>query len=138
VLAARGRTSVLPPEATHADTREVVGHKKKRRGPGASLFLRPWVSMAEALGWGYREMPSTAVVTPHGGGTHNVLNGGANQRNAMLDRMADPDQWAGPPVAGLGFARRAEKPSDDTTGDGYRDRDFRSLDRPAPTITEKA
>ena len=53
LMAAKGR-SVSPPVPTHADSRQTL-----------PLFWKPWVSMAEALGWGYREQAAPTVT---GGG----------------------------------------------------------------------
>ncbi|MFF7921777.1 DNA cytosine methyltransferase [Streptomyces mirabilis] len=84
LFASRHRTAV-PPEPTHA------------RNPGPdTLFgptLRPWVTMAEALGWGYIQRPAPTVT---GGGTRT---GGAEpfgnaSRKAMRAAMDNPGHWA--------------------------------------------
>ncbi|MFI6543361.1 DNA cytosine methyltransferase [Streptomyces prunicolor] len=74
-----------PPEPTHA----------KNPGPD-TLFgpaLAPWVTMAEALGWGYLQRPAPTVT---GGGTRT---GGAEpfgnaSRKAMRAAMDNPGHWA--------------------------------------------
>lgn len=84
LLASRHRAAA-PPEPTHA----------KDPGPD-TLFgpaLRPWVTMAEALGWGYLQRPAPTVT---GGGTRT---GGAEpfgnaSRKAMRAAMENPGHWA--------------------------------------------
>ncbi|MEU0784711.1 DNA cytosine methyltransferase [Streptomyces sp. NPDC006173] len=84
LLASRSRCA-SPPEPTHA----------KDPGP-ETLFgpaLSPWVTMAEALGWGYIQRPAPTVT---GGGTRT---GGAEpfgnaSRKAMRAAMENPGHWA--------------------------------------------
>lgn len=97
---------VAPPEPTHSRTghAEMFGAGRER-----------WVSMAEALGWGLRNQPAPSVMTPHGGGLHNALAGGSNATAALKKRMADPDQWAGSPVAGFGRLRHPGRTYGTTT-----------------------
>ncbi|MFD8652155.1 DNA cytosine methyltransferase [Streptomyces mirabilis] len=84
LLASRHRPAA-PPEPTHS----------KNPGPD-TLFgpaLRPWVTMAEALGWGYLQRPAPTVT---GGGTRT---GGAEpfgnaSRKAMRAAMENPGHWA--------------------------------------------
>jgi DNA (cytosine-5)-methyltransferase 1 len=53
----------------------------------------PWVSMAEALGWGLTERPCNSIVTrADGGAIGSALDGGAGAR-AMLDRERDRGAW---------------------------------------------
>ncbi|MFD5663413.1 DNA cytosine methyltransferase [Streptomyces anthocyanicus] len=70
------------PEATHYDPRK-----------GDQLWGEPWVTMAEALGWGYTDRPAPTVT---GGGTET---GGAEpwsstSRAAMRAAMKDRCHWA--------------------------------------------
>ncbi|GHA14624.1 DNA cytosine methyltransferase [Streptomyces echinoruber] len=84
LLASRS-VQVAPPEPTHA----------KDPGPD-TLFgpaRKPWVTMADALGWGYTRRPAPTVT---GGGTRS---GGAEpfgntSRKAMRAAMDNPDHWA--------------------------------------------
>lgn len=108
-----------PPRATHG------------RDPQAGLFGEPlerWVSMAAALGW----------IPEHVG--------------EWIDPETDPSltvcghigpRWAfpraGQGIRGshggqVGFPRRDDRGD---SPDGYRERDWRSTDDPAPTLTEK-
>ncbi|MFJ9657588.1 DNA cytosine methyltransferase [Streptomyces griseoflavus] len=83
LIASRVRT-VTAPEPTHTER------------PTDALFgptLRPWVTMAEALGWGYTRQPAPTVT---GGGT---ASGGAEpfgnaSRRAMRAAMDNPGHWA--------------------------------------------
>ncbi|WAU79673.1 DNA cytosine methyltransferase [Streptomyces sp. Qhu-G9] len=84
LLASRHR-SAAPPEPTHS------------KDAGAdTLFgpaLKPWVTMADALGWGYTQRPAPTVT---GGGTRT---GGAEpfgnaSRKAMRAAMDNPGHWA--------------------------------------------
>jgi DNA (cytosine-5)-methyltransferase 1 len=81
LIASRVR-QVGRPEATHYDPRK-----------GDQLWGRPWVTMAEALGWGYTDRPALTVT---GGGTET---GGAEpwsstSRAAMRAAMDDRTHWA--------------------------------------------
>ncbi|MGW0839610.1 DNA cytosine methyltransferase [Streptomyces sp. NPDC002787] len=84
LLASRTRTAA-PPEPTHA------------RNPGPeTLFgpaLAPWVTMADALGWGYTRRPAPTVT---GGGTKSggPEPFGNTSRKAMRAAMDNPDHWA--------------------------------------------
>lgn len=83
LIASRVREVTAPPP-THA------------RHPADDLFgerLLPWVTMADALGWGYTKRPAPTVT---GGGTET---GGAEpwsstSRAAMRAAMEDPGHWA--------------------------------------------
>lgn len=82
-IASRVRT-VTAPEPTHA------------QDPADDLFgqrLKPWITMAEALGWGYTQRPAPTVT---GGGTYT---GGPEPfgnatRRAMRAAMDNPGHWA--------------------------------------------
>lgn len=106
LMAHRGR-SVAPPEPTHDES------------PQPTLFgaeQRPWVTMADALGWG-----------------RSPLDGGSNSRRAMHAEI-ERGEWV-PDDAEVGFPRLDDR--GDST-DGYRERDFRSIHEPAFNLTEKA
>lgn len=84
LIASRTRT-VSPPEPTHAEKAE----EPSLFGPGRAS----WVSMAEALGWGYTARPAPTVT---GGGTET---GGAEpfsstSRAAMRAAMDNTGHWA--------------------------------------------
>jgi DNA (cytosine-5)-methyltransferase 1 len=81
LIASRVR-KVGRPEPTHYDPRK-----------GLQFWGQPWVTMAEALGWGYTDRPAPTVT---GGGTYT---GGAEpwsstSRAAMRAAMDDPGHWA--------------------------------------------
>lgn len=91
VLVASRARSVRLPAPTHYDPRK-----------GAQLWREPAPSMADALGWGYRDRPAPTVT---GGGT---ATGGAEPfgngtRQAMRAAMEDPARWV--PRPGGGYAR---------------------------------
>ena len=97
--------------------------------------LRPWVSMAEALGWGMTKRGSHTVTA---GGTSTggaeLFGNGARQQMAKHEERGD---WS----SGLvGFPRRTDGRGEVTTIDGvdYRARDFRKGVQPAFSLTEKA
>lgn len=83
LIASRVRSVTAPPVTHAAD-------------PQDDLFgtvLQPWVTMADALGWGYTQRPAPTIT---GGGTDT---GGAEpwsstSRRAMREAMADPTHWA--------------------------------------------
>ena len=136
---------MVPPDPTHGEH------------PAPTLFgeeVKPWVSMAEALGWlSVRELPSIDLVNGEWSlrqKFRTAVNTGQDYRELGVRASAqsfDPDwrpattvttksnSWqldsAGPMV---GFPRR------DDRGDphGYRDRDLRSVHLPAFTLTGKA
>lgn len=94
-----------------------VGRPHTTHSRTPSLFERPWVTMAEAIGFGF-DGPSATV---SGGGTDT---GGAEVfGNADYRRR----------LAAIGFPRR-----DETDPTRYRERDLFPIDGPAPTVTEKA
>ena len=109
------RTKVIgPPEPTHAET------------PAGTMFgpqLLPWVSMAEALGWGRTKPSPTIMSTSSGGG--RPLDGGSGTR-AALKAEQERGEW----VSNTG---RDWKPS------GTRD-DAQKVptSAPAPALTAKA
>jgi DNA (cytosine-5)-methyltransferase 1 len=86
VLMARLGRPVHPPVATHAKEPE-----------GADLFggeLLPWVSMAEALGWGLPTQPSPVVMTARGrqAGDSDVLRG-SSWRPEWWQRQIAQGNW---------------------------------------------
>lgn len=106
LIASRARR-VYRPAPTHYDPRK-----------GMQLWGTPWVSMAEALGWGATGRPGPAVTA---GGT---ATGGAEpfptRARNLLEAERDAERWVVRPGAG-GFA------------DGYE----RSVDAPSPTLRKQ-
>jgi DNA (cytosine-5)-methyltransferase 1 len=120
--------------------------------------LLPWISMAEALGWGMTASPAGPVVARHGGeGAPHALDGGSSQRERMAEAMQD-GQWIdregrGPgdsawsrsrvDVAEAAILQTFEPPSwvvdTGNTRSGSRpDGRWRRVGEPAPTITTRA
>ena len=82
VLVASRSTVARLPEPTHFDPRK-----------GGSLFGEPWVSMAQALGWGMEERPSVAVMAGSGRqGGADPLDGGSGARETMR-REREAGRW---------------------------------------------
>ena len=111
-----------PPEPTHA------------KNPMPGLFgpeLEPWVSMAEALGWGTPARPYWTVApgVTEGGGADSQLLGGASTRSAFREHM-ERDDW----VVRTGANSQCGPRSAANNGiEPYE----RSIDRPAPTVDSK-
>jgi DNA (cytosine-5)-methyltransferase 1 len=105
----------LPPEPTHC-----------RGGRAADLFgreLLPWVSMAEALGWGLLGDPSPVVMTARNRQTgHDVLRG-SSWRAEWFRRQQSAGNWTL-------HTNRDQRPNGD--------RQTVTVDRPAPSVTGKS
>jgi DNA (cytosine-5)-methyltransferase 1 len=119
ILMAHRHRPVGPPEPTHA------------KDPTPTLFgpeLKPWVTMAQALGWGLTDGPASVLMasaTKHG-------------RSPLDASQWRRDQYAQAIAEGrfeVGFPRRDDL---GTSEDGYRERDWRSGEEPAFAVTEKA
>ncbi|MFB8393703.1 DNA cytosine methyltransferase [Streptomyces yangpuensis] len=85
ILIASQQRTVSPPAPTHSE-----------HGGQADLFgdcLPRWVSMAEALGWGYTTRPAPTVI---GGGadTGGAEPWSSTSRKAMRAAMDNPGHWA--------------------------------------------
>lgn len=126
ILLARLGQPVHPPEPTH---QAYVPGEPAREGE-ATLFgpgLKPWRSMAEALGWGMTARPSVNVASAGAaGGGPRPIDGGAHARE-IVQREREAGRWQ------VGFPRR-----DDEGGDGYRERDWRDVEEPAFAVRESA
>lgn len=109
LIASRVR-QVARPEPTHYDARK-----------GFQLWGTPWVSMAEALGWGANGRPSVAV-TAGGTSTGGAEPFGHRGRDA-LEAEREAGRWALRRERGAGLLDR---------GGARRDH---PLDEPAPAIT---
>lgn len=141
----------LPPTPTHS---RYYSREPERLDPG----VLPWVSMAEALGWGMTERPfvtaGNAVGRAEGVGGSGAKrtierekargswrsNQYTSTTGAAYERDADlpaPTVTGGSRSAKLvGFARKAD--GGIATEDGYRARDLRPDTVPAQVVTEKA
>ena len=137
ILTAHLHRRVGPPPPTHADTAH-----------GDDLFggrTQPWVTMAEALGWGFNDAPSATISGGGGGGggPEPYANSAYRRRLAevVLDRRTNSKAGNGtlyPTPVGI------DRPAPTVTGAGnqvwrYRNGTrknaaSRSLDEPAPTI----
>lgn len=84
VLMASRTRQVQPPEPTHSE----VEH-------GGDLFgaaRKPWVTMADALGWGATGRPSWTLCAPNSGG-RSSFDGGSGMRRSVA-RTVDGGEWA--------------------------------------------
>lgn len=127
LIASRVRT-VCRPQPTH------------ERSPEPSLFaeLLPWISMAEALGWGMTGRPSNTLVTRNSGGgaVGSLLDGGSGARR-MLATEKTERRWIDP--EGLAVDRRTN-----SKGPGWREGAPMVATapvprtEPSPTLTSKA
>lgn len=130
VLIASLDRKVGKPRPTH--TRYVKG------GPRQSEGRQPWVSMADALGWGMARPYLTISASGSTGGPSIGLVGGSAARAELYEQAAAED-WVPNPSSVVGFPRLADT-DDVVTFDGvdYRARDLRPDDQPAQVVTEKA
>jgi DNA (cytosine-5)-methyltransferase 1 len=111
LIASRVR-EVWRPEPTHYDARR-----------GEQLWGTPWISMAEALGWGAtaRPVPTVTAGGTATGGADSLARGG---RDALIAEQ-DAGRWALRRSRGEGMLEREGR-------GGRRDH---PVDEPAPTIT---
>ena len=114
ILMARRGGHVHPPIATH---QRYVPGEPARHVVTLEGEVLPWVSMAEALGWGMTERPMLTVAAgTESGGADSSMVGGSGARKRMSDER-DRGAWK------VGFPRKAD--GGEATDDGYRARDFR-------------
>jgi len=114
LIASRVRR-VSRPEPTHYDPRK-----------GMQLWGTPWVSMAEALGWGMTGRPYFALCTAGGsrGGADEQVGGSGARHSLYAER--DADRW-------ILHTNRDQRP------DGSRQTaDPQSAPAPAPALTAKS
>lgn len=79
ILMAHRDRAVTPPEPTHA----------KDPVPGLFGTLEPWVTMADALGWGLTHRPYPTIASGRGtGGPDKEKVGGSGARKALYDEVA--------------------------------------------------
>jgi DNA (cytosine-5)-methyltransferase 1 len=133
LIARRDGVAAAPPVATH----HRFVPNEPRPVASESLFesLLPWVSMAEALGWGMTERPCVTVAVGSGRqGGPDPLDGGAGSR-ATVRGERDRGAWrlrAGTNANDI--ARPANEPAP-TMRFGARSNDVSWVhDRPAPTV----
>jgi DNA (cytosine-5)-methyltransferase 1 len=123
ILMARRDRPVHPPPPTHQ--RYVPGEPQRHEVTMLGEVL-PWVSMAEALGWGMMERPSVSVAS--GGekrrGAKPLGAGSGSQRT--IDAERDAGAWAYKLARGEGITER------------HGDRPAQPATEPAPTISTKA
>jgi len=103
---------VEPPAPTHA------------QGGAETLFgsLAPWVSMAEALGWGLPGDPSPIVMTARNRQTGADALNGSSWRRDWFDRQQEAGNWVARQLRGAGMVDRLGGRPD------------RPVTEPAPTV----
>lgn len=108
------KRAILIASRHHQPRQPTPTHERYVKGKprGGDLLLQPWVSMAEALGWGLVERPSTTVMSRDSGGGVRPLDGGSGSRAVYAAAMSTGRDW---------------KP------DGSSQ--MRPMDEPAPTIS---
>lgn len=110
--------SIFPPAPTHQAYEYGVPAAEQHTLEGT---LKPWVSMAEALGWGMTERPSVTCVGHSDSGGRHGIDGGSGSRASVERERKSRDRWV--------------------VRDG-RSEDFqrepRSIDEPAATIGSTA
>lgn len=73
----------------------VPTHRKYKKGvkqDEGDLELKPWVSMAEALGWGMTQRPSVTVAATSATGGPRALDGGSGARKIIREAQ-ERDEW---------------------------------------------
>ncbi len=116
---------VLPPAPTHQEYRH---GEPARHETGLFGEVLPWVSMAEALGWGMTERPANVLVTrASGGGSPDAaLDGGSGAR-----RMHEAERERGAWVVDRRMNSRGPGGTQVPTA-------MRDCDTPAPTMDTEA
>ena len=105
-----------PPTPTHS---RYYSRDPKRLDPD----VLPWISMAEALGWGMSDKPMHTLTAGTHGAPDPFLSGGRSVREAVLAKVDGPD-WV--------------MRSNYGTGGDPANRGEREATDPAPTMTSKA
>lgn len=125
ILLAHRSQIVGPPEPTHQ--RYVKGEPQGHGCDGLFGTVKPWVSMADALGWGITDEPC-GTITAGGGrqGGHSPLDGGSGARERYRRAMRE-GRWV--------VDRRTN--SKDGRG-GMAPTVTVPMSRPSPTLTGKA
>lgn len=121
ILMAHLDRPLAAPEPTHAEH------------PEATLFgaaLEPWVTMADALGWGGRMHTNNRTTSETGSGYYERETG--EPAPTVTGKVA---LWRGE-----GLLRTSNRPADRGTEgiDGVREREHHAVDKPAPVVTTKA
>jgi DNA (cytosine-5)-methyltransferase 1 len=136
ILMARRDRPVHPPPPTHQ--RYVPGEPQRHEVTMLGEVL-PWVSMAEALGWGMMERPSVSVAS--GGekrrGAKPLGAGSGSQRT--IDAERDAGAWAYKLARGEGITERhGDRPAQPATEPWINGMDRRQGDAPVRAIDEPA
>jgi DNA (cytosine-5)-methyltransferase 1 len=135
ILMASRTGPVRPPEPTHSDQRR-----------GGSLFgLAPWISMAEALGWGWGDTPARTVCGDRGPRWAYPAGDGPECRTGRV-LAVETEQTSEHAAGRVPYLRDADRPAPTVTAEtGASDQwrivmgasdnaTHRTLDEPAPTV----
>jgi DNA (cytosine-5)-methyltransferase 1 len=126
LIARRDGLPASPPVATHQRYEHGIPQGDPTACNVGGLWgdeLLPWVSMADALGWGMTARPALSVaVGTESGGADTSCVGGSGAR-ASLHRERDEGRWM--------YHNKNRAPA-------FGDRRDHPVEEPAPTITSKA
>jgi DNA (cytosine-5)-methyltransferase 1 len=89
----------------------VPTHRKYKKGvkqDEGDPDLKPWVSMAEALGWGMTQRPSVTVAATSATGGPRALDGGSGARKIIREAQ-ERDEWLLSPALTVHFGERLNK-----------------------------
>lgn len=122
LIARADGVEAAPPTPTHS---AYYPRDPKRLDEGVA----PWVSMAEALGWGMTERPGVTA----GNAIGRAEGVGGSGAKRTIEREKAGGRWL------VGFPRKVDETDRrEADGDGeYRARDLRPSDSPAQHVTEK-
>jgi DNA (cytosine-5)-methyltransferase 1 len=121
LVARRDRTAACPPEPTHCRG----GAPESMFGPG----LEPWVSMAQALGWGMTDRPAFTFAPGTAGGGP-ALDGGGSGARKSFKREREEGRWS----VRTGNNSMVTGRTGSRAGDGDVQPYERSCEEPAPTV----
>lgn len=120
------RRAILIASRSRAVTEPPATHQRYRHGepawPGPVDGIRPWVSMAEALGWGMNARPYPTIAPGTGTGGPDSMGLGASSSRALVHNERAAGRW-------LNTGR--DWPEGGTRADAQTITD----DRPAPTLS---
>lgn len=142
------KRAVLLAHLTKMPSLPAPTHRKYRKGvpqDAGDQDLKPWVSMAEALGWGLTMRPSVTLAATSASGGPRPLDGGSGARKILRDaqeagewmfcatnvRPQSPLRTVDLPASTLAFGHEVPRPIRMGTGANAT---VRALDEPAPTV----
>jgi DNA (cytosine-5)-methyltransferase 1 len=114
-------------------------HNRYRKGEAADHGpLLPWVSMAEALGWGMTARPSVTITATNGNGGPRPLDGGTGGHRPLERGSGRPAASCGRPASTQSPRSRMLDTARAWSGPGGAGTQLVDGERPAPTLTAKS